>query len=121
MALERTRPNSHVLGIDILPAQPPRGVSSVQGNFLSPAVQSIVRESLREAHARRAALPKEAVAREEVEGGEAKGEDEVVERMSYLDMEKREMRDLEGGEDNGRVADVHSPPPLALPRRFSLA
>ncbi|KAL2105261.1 hypothetical protein VUR80DRAFT_8666 [Thermomyces stellatus] len=115
VALDRTRPNSHVLGIDILPAQPPRGVSSVQGNFLSPAVQSIVRESLREADARRAALPKEPAQKEEEvqeagsdrEGGEAAGRgNEVVEKMSYLDMEKKEMRDLDGREDNDRVADV---------------
>lgn len=129
VALDRTRPNSHVLGIDILPAQPPRGVSSVQGNFLSPAVQSIVRESLREADARRAALPKEPAQKEEEvqeagsdrEGGEAAGRgNEVVEKMSYLDMEKKEMRDLDGREDNDRVADVHpSPfsPPFALPHR----
>ncbi|SPO07142.1 related to mitochondrial rRNA methyltransferase [Cephalotrichum gorgonifer] len=52
VALERTGPYNHVLGIDILPAQPPRGVSSVQGNFLSPAVRAIVKESLRETHAR---------------------------------------------------------------------
>lgn len=32
-----------MLGIDILPVQPPKGVSTIQGNFLSPAVQEEVR------------------------------------------------------------------------------
>ena len=78
-------------------------------------MQAIVRESLREAHARRAALPEEPPPESGSAAGEH-GEDEVVERMSYLDMEKREMRDLDGGEDNGRVADVCGPssPPFSL-------
>ena len=37
--MDRTHPNGRVVGIDIIPAQPPRGVSTLQGNFLSSAVQ----------------------------------------------------------------------------------
>lgn len=121
MALERTRPNSHVLGIDILPAQPPRGVSSVRGNFLSPAVQSIVRESLREAHARKAALPTERAGDESVgEEGDAAPEEgevgEVVRKMSYLDVERPQMKAVnEKGQDDSRVVDVCLPPTLLTP------
>ncbi|KAF1809006.1 FtsJ-domain-containing protein [Eremomyces bilateralis CBS 781.70] len=43
VAISRTQPNGRVVGIDMLPAQPPRGVSTIQGNFLSPAVQAEVR------------------------------------------------------------------------------
>lgn len=43
VAVNRTSPGGRVLGIDIIPAQPPRGASSIQGNFLSPAVQDEVR------------------------------------------------------------------------------
>ncbi|KAF2088590.1 FtsJ-domain-containing protein [Saccharata proteae CBS 121410] len=43
VAINRTSPNGRVVGIDIIPAQPPRGVSTIQGNFLSPAVQAEVR------------------------------------------------------------------------------
>jgi len=32
-----------VIGVDILPATPPRGVSTIQGDFLSPAIQAEVR------------------------------------------------------------------------------
>lgn len=46
--MRRTQPNGRVLGVDIIPAQPPKGVSTVQGNFLSPAIQSYIREFLRD-------------------------------------------------------------------------
>lgn len=40
MAADRTSPNGRVIGIDVIPAQPPRGVSTIQGNFLSHAGRS---------------------------------------------------------------------------------
>lgn len=43
VAVNRTAPGGRVVGIDLIPAQPPRGVSTIQGNFLSPAVQAEVR------------------------------------------------------------------------------
>ena len=46
--MDRTFPNGRVIGIDIIPAQPPKGVSTIQGNFLSPAVQEEVKKFLRE-------------------------------------------------------------------------
>ncbi|KAL6714658.1 2' O-ribose methyltransferase [Lecanora helva] len=48
VAVDRTRPSGRVLGIDIIPAQPPRGVSTIQGNFLSPAVQEEVKQFLQQ-------------------------------------------------------------------------
>ncbi|WEW55613.1 2' O-ribose methyltransferase [Emydomyces testavorans] len=47
VAVDFTRPHGRVLGIDIIPAQPPKGVSTIQGNFLSPRIQAYVREFLR--------------------------------------------------------------------------
>ncbi|KAL9627248.1 MAG: hypothetical protein Q9204_006706, partial [Flavoplaca sp. TL-2023a] len=47
VAVDRTRPNGLVLGIDVIPAQPPRGVSTIQGNFLSQTVQDEVKRFLR--------------------------------------------------------------------------
>ncbi|KAI5291348.1 2' O-ribose methyltransferase [Ascosphaera aggregata] len=47
VAAELTKPNGRVIGVDIIPAQPPRGVSTIQGNFLQPKVQAYVREYLR--------------------------------------------------------------------------
>ncbi|KAK2762823.1 2' O-ribose methyltransferase [Arachnomyces sp. PD_36] len=46
VAIDRTKPRGRVLGVDIIPAQPPKGMSTIQGNFLSPAVQSYVQEFL---------------------------------------------------------------------------
>ncbi|CAF9909369.1 MAG: hypothetical protein GOMPHAMPRED_006728 [Gomphillus americanus] len=47
VAHDRTSPNGRVIGIDILPVQPPKGVSTIQGNFLSPLVQQQVRDYVR--------------------------------------------------------------------------
>ena len=46
VAVDRTAPDGRVLGIDIIPAQPPKGVSTIQGNFLSAAVRAEVKEFL---------------------------------------------------------------------------
>ena len=46
VAVDRTAPNGRVIGIDIIPAQPPKGVSTIQGNFLSEAVQREVKRLL---------------------------------------------------------------------------
>lgn len=48
VAVDRTKPNGRVLGVDIIPAQPPKGVSTIQGNFLSTEVQEYVQDFLRD-------------------------------------------------------------------------
>ena len=45
--MSRTQPNGRVLGVDIIPAQPPKGVSTIQGNFLAPEIQEYIQEFLR--------------------------------------------------------------------------
>src|ERR1700761_7999956 len=35
VAISKTQPGGRVIGIDIIPSQPPRGVSTIQGDFLS--------------------------------------------------------------------------------------
>lgn len=47
VAVDRTSPHGLVVGIDVIPAQPPAGVSTIQGNFLSAAVQDAVKLFLR--------------------------------------------------------------------------
>lgn len=44
VAVNRTQPGGRVVGIDLIPAQPPRGVSTLQGDFLSPEIREEVRE-----------------------------------------------------------------------------
>ena len=48
VAKNRVGESGRVVGIDVIPAQPPRGVSSLQGDFLSEGVQGLVREFVRE-------------------------------------------------------------------------
>lgn len=50
VAIDRVRPYGQVIGIDLLPAQPPRGVSSFQGDFLSPTVRRLLKDFI--AHSR---------------------------------------------------------------------
>ncbi|TVY40072.1 rRNA methyltransferase 2, mitochondrial [Lachnellula subtilissima] len=46
VAVERTKPHGRIVGIDIIPAQPPKGVSTIQGNFLSAEVREEVKRFL---------------------------------------------------------------------------
>ena len=85
--MDRTFPNGRVLGIDIIPAQPPKGVSTIQGNFLSPAVQEEVKRFLRESDRGRIKQEPSFIAEDE--------EDQMTEKdlaqssRSYLELEKR--------------------------------
>ena len=48
VAAARTAPNGRVIGIDVLPATPPKGVSTLQGDFLSEEIQAEVRRFVRD-------------------------------------------------------------------------
>ena len=50
VAVDRTSPKGRVIGIDVIPAQPPRGVSTIQGNFLSKSVQDEVKRFIRDSN-----------------------------------------------------------------------
>ena len=94
------------MGIDLIPAQPPRGVSTIQGNFLSPYIQNIVKEYLAEVAQRQKENPGLAVSEDEGESDEVT----VMERLSYIDTERagseheHEHVDITGNE--GRLVDV---------------
>lgn len=42
--MDRSRPRGRVIGIDLIPAEPPKGVATFQGDFLSPNVQKMVKD-----------------------------------------------------------------------------
>ena len=85
--MDRTSPNGRVLGIDIIPAQPPKGVSTIQGNFLSPAVQDEVKRFLRESDRGRIKQEPSFIAED---GGDQMTEEDLEESSrSYLELEKR--------------------------------
>lgn len=46
VAVEKITPGGRILGVDIIPAQPPRGGSTIQGNFTCPGVQASIRQFL---------------------------------------------------------------------------
>lgn len=123
VVVERTKPHGVVVGIDLIPAMPPRGVTAIQGDFLSPQVRRLVREvlveSVRRKRRERAMEERFDGALLKIEGkeggggegeGEGKGkEGEVVQdRPSYIDLEKLAARDIEDAElkDGGKMVDV---------------
>jgi 21S rRNA (uridine2791-2'-O)-methyltransferase len=91
VAVERTKPNGRIVGIDIIPAQPPKGVSTIQGNFLSTEVQSEVKRFLSDPDRGR---PKQQLfSNNEEEGGAIVTEDD----RSYIDLERRADEDVQQG------------------------
>ena len=113
MAKDRTGPKGLVVGIDLIPAQPPRGVSTIQGNFLSPAVRQLVKTFVAEGAARKqlqqqsqdTAVNETPAARDSTPGQRANddqaGKDAVllVEQTSYIDAERLAARDAIVGRD----------------------
>lgn len=81
--MERTKPNGRVIGIDLIPAQPPRGVATFQGDFLSPVVQEMVKKFILESHRRPPPM-------QESDETDSSDPDEriTIDRPSYLDMER---------------------------------
>ncbi len=99
--MERTKPTGRVVGIDLIPAQPPRGVSTIQGNFLSPAVQATVKQFLAEEALR--PLPDDDADANADDGGSPEPP------QSYIDAGRQPSPPGDGG---GRTVDVRavSPP-----------
>lgn len=55
VAIDLVKPGTgRVVGVDLIPVAPPRGVNGLQGDFLSPETQERVRDLLREESAGRA-------------------------------------------------------------------
>ncbi|KAL1794261.1 hypothetical protein ACET3X_007682 [Alternaria dauci] len=94
VAAHRTSPGGRVIGIDLIPAQPPRGVSTIQGDFLSPVIQDEVRAYVRDPELGR---PRRQVFAK-VEEGVTEEELDDMER-GYIDIERQ--AHLDGAEANG--------------------
>ncbi|UKZ62599.1 uncharacterized protein TrAtP1_003840 [Trichoderma atroviride] len=85
VAVERTRPYGQVIGIDLIPAQPPKGVATFQGDFLSPVVQQLLKEFIAQAHHDR-----QSRAAQFDDNGEddLKSDRTLIEQPSYIDLER---------------------------------
>ncbi|KAF2640420.1 FtsJ-domain-containing protein [Massarina eburnea CBS 473.64] len=90
VAVTETAPNGRVVGIDLIPAQPPRGVSTIQGDFLSPSVQADVRAYVQDPDLGR---PRRSISSRQ-DGAMPEDEVEELER-GYIDIEKRAHLDAE--------------------------
>lgn len=127
VAKDRAGPKGLVVGIDLIPAQPPRGVSTIQGNFLSPAVRNLVKTFVAEGAARKQIqqLSQDtasngtannltatvATSDDLAVGGGGRSEEEdpateggkddvvLVEQTSYIDAERLAARDAVAGTD----------------------
>src|SRR5436305_14256418 len=101
VAIELTKPYGRVLGVDLIPTQPPKGVSTIQGNFLSPDVQKDIKHFLRDpdrGRLRRKSLF--ASSEEEAAGAiNAKAVEEL--EKGYIDLEKEEA--AHAAEDGGEA------------------
>lgn len=99
VAVNRTQPGGRVVGIDVIPAQPPRGVSTIQGDFLSPEIREEVRRYVQDPSRGRA---RSRTHLSRIDGGEDEGltEDELEEQSRGLI--ERELHAEE--EDSGHEA-----------------
>ncbi|KAI1118573.1 23S ribosomal RNA methyltransferase [Nemania sp. NC0429] len=107
VALDRTKPNGRVVGIDIIPAQPPKGVSTIQGDFLSPVVQNMTKEYLIDLAQQGRAPDRDYRDDRDVETLQYR-EVFVTEKPSYIDTERAESIDSghEASPDVGKLVDV---------------
>jgi 21S rRNA (uridine2791-2'-O)-methyltransferase len=111
VAADRTGSTGRVIGIDIIPAQPPKGVSTIQGNFLSPAVQEEVKRFVLDPDQGRPKEQKFLASDTDGAGVTADDLDEATPKLlSSIDSsDGSEAAVEEGSEDakaNGRVVDV---------------
>jgi 21S rRNA (uridine2791-2'-O)-methyltransferase len=98
--VNRTSPDGRVIGIDLIPAQPPRGVSTIQGDFLSPIIQDQVRAYVRDADLGR---PRRQIASNTNEGLTEEELDEI--ERGYIEIERQAHLDGAGPEAIGRPAE----------------
>jgi len=85
VAIDRVSPGGRVVGLDIIATQPPKGVSTLQGDFLSPSVQSMLRDFLSDPDRGRARV--------------------VATDKAYIDIERQET-DGDCLENSGKTVDV---------------
>jgi 21S rRNA (uridine2791-2'-O)-methyltransferase len=96
VAFNRTSPGGRVVGIDVIPAQPPRGVSTLQGDFLSPQIRGELRKFVADPMRGRPRPQHHLMQRaEDGEKDEGMTEEELeAENKSIVDLEKA-MEDCE--------------------------
>lgn len=77
VAVEKTKPNGRVLGVDIIPAPPPKGASAMQANILSMRTHQMIRQFFNEIHTSKL------------------DDDDVLDKPSYIQSEMAESKEEE--------------------------
>ena len=112
MAVDLTKPNGRVVGVDIIPAQPPKGVSTIQGNFLSPRIQAYVQEFLRNPERGRSRVQPTMSKNPDDPSAAAEGglHNETIssEDRSYIDRERETTVKIDEVDENLDTANVSS-------------
>lgn len=113
VAVNRTQPGGRVVGIDVIPAQPPRGVSTLQGDFLSAEIREEVRNFVQDPRMGRPRVGREFSSQteedlEEVGRGvmERLGDVQEVEGKNESASGRRKLSQKELDRREGRVVDV---------------
>ena len=124
VAVERTKPSGRVVGIDIIPAQPPKGVSTIQGNFLSEGVREEVKRFLRDPnHGRPVASLSapidtiDAATREAPASGDPQqpAADEEISKKPTPTKTRKKAQDIPGKMVDVVLSDMSEPWPLESP------
>ena len=95
-----------VVGIDVLPVQPPRGVSTLQGDFLSGGIREEVRRFVAEGARGRVGAGEEEEGRSVVDRAGREAETEAVEEDREAKKGKKAPTQKELDVEAGRVVDV---------------
>jgi 21S rRNA (uridine2791-2'-O)-methyltransferase len=106
VAVSKTQPNGRVIGVDILPAQPPRGVSTIQGDFLSPEIQAEVRSYVLDHERGRAKKRSIFVTEEEAKHDARDSEEETISSPSYLELERQADLDMSKQRESTSMSDL---------------
>lgn len=113
VAVERTKNQGRVFGVDILLTQPPPGVCSIQGNFLSKNVQNELKRLLKNSeHGKIRNEVRAFASKEEADAADIqKAQDleesvaAVTDQLGYLELEKKlQLEDEEAGKNTPTVA-----------------
>jgi 21S rRNA (uridine2791-2'-O)-methyltransferase len=98
VAIDLIKPSGRVLGIDLIPVQPPKGVSAMQGDFLSPEIQAEMKNFLRDPDRGRVRRPT-ILASQENDDHTTISDDIIRETtsQSYVDLEREENSGVDDG------------------------
>ena len=110
VAVDLTKPSGRVLGVDLIPSQPPKGVNTIQGDFLSLDVQREIKTFLRDPDRGRLRRPSILTSPQPDDAQNAVSEDIIrnTTTQSYLDFERQENSedDEADGEHDDKCVDV---------------